>query len=362
MAHKSLVSVIVPVYNVEQYLPRCLDSLIGQTLEEIEIICIDDGSTDQSGRILDEYASRDSRIKVVHQENGGYGKAMNTGLQQANGNYIGVLESDDFAAPQMYQLLYQTAERYQVEVVKSNYYRYWELPKEKTKKEPLLKHLPYGQIIHPWAYQRLFRIQPSIWSGLYRRDFLEQHQITFLETPGAAYQDTFFTFQIFTVAQKIVLLPDGLLYYRQDNANSSIHSASKAFYICQEYQAINQFLQRKASYSPLYKIRNQAMFHTYLWNYVRLEPKFCEPFLYQMQRDFAQLQKNGQLHAADFAKADWQMLHAILEQPVQFLKKESCLMPLRQKISNRGYRALLIGRIAGISTMLQAVITRLRRK
>jgi len=352
----------VPVYNVEQYLPKCLDSLIGQTLQEIEIICIDDGSTDNSGKILDAYAEKDRRIRVVHQENGGYGKAMNTGLRLARGEYIGVVESDDFAALEMFAQLYQTAVQYQAQVVKSNYYRYWRLPAEKIKKEPLLSHLPYNEPIHPWAYQRLFRIQPSIWSGIYQRLFLQQNQILFLETPGAAYQDTSFTFKVFAAAEKVVLLSDAFLYYRQDNQNSSIHSAAKAEYVRQEYQEIHTFLNKKASYQTLHTVRNQAMFHTYLWNYVRLKPELCSSFLKQMRQDFLQLQDRGQLQLQKFAKADQKLLQLLLAQPEQFWKKEQLLLSLRQRIPNRVYRALLIGRIAGIGAMLQAVVNRLMRK
>ena len=356
------VSVLVPVYNVEEYLPKCLDSLIGQTLQEIEIICIDDGSTDRSGEILEEYAEKDKRIHVVHQENGGYGKAMNVGLHLAQGEYIGIVESDDFAAETMFARLYQAAVQYQAQIVKSNYYRYWENPKEKIKKEPLLKHLPCKQLIHPWAYQRLFRVQPSIWSGIYQRAFLEQRQIAFLETPGAAYQDTSFTFKVLATSKRMVLLPDALLYYRQDNGGSSVHSAEKAEFVRREYQEINAFLEQSKKYQVLYKIRNQAMFHTYLWNYVRLKPDLCADFLQQMRQDFLRLQESGQLELQEFIKTDKKMLQLLLEQPQEFLQREKRLMQLRGKIPSHAYRALLIGCIAGIGCMVQAIVKRLMRK
>lgn len=356
------VSILVPVYNVEAYLPKCLDSLIGQTLREIEIICIDDGSTDRSGEILDEYAEKDKRIHVVHQDNGGYGKAMNAGLHFAQGEYIGVVESDDFAAPEMFSQLYKAAVQNRAQIVKSNYYRYWDKPKEKIKKEPLLKYLPYKQVIHPWAYQRLFRIQPSIWSGIYQRAFLEQNQIAFLETPGAAYQDTSFTFKVFAIAERIALLSDAFLYYRQDNFNSSIHSAEKAEFVRAEYQEINTFLGQSKKYQTLYRIRNQMMFHTYLWNYVRLKPELCADFLQQMRQDFLQLRESGQLELQEFVKSDKKMLQLLLEQPQEFLQREKRLMQLRGKISSRAYRALLIGCTAGTGAMLQAIMRRLMRK
>jgi len=356
------ISVLVPVYNVAQYLPKCLDSIASQTLQDIEIICINDGSTDTSGDILDQYAKRDSRIRVVHQKNGGYGKAMNAGLRMAKGEYIGIVESDDFAAKDMFEKLYNAAVQHNAEVVKSNYFRYWFLPKEKIKKEPLLKKLPYNQVIHPWAYQRLFRIQPSIWSGIYSRAFLEKYQIAFLETQGAAYQDTSFTFKVFALAERVVLVDDALLYYRQDNGNSSIHSAEKASFIRSEYKEINQFLNQRKAYEALYSIRNETMFHTYLWNYVRLKPELCRQFLYDMQNDFRQLQLSRQLNLKAFNKTDARMLQLLLEDVEQFVEKEQRIMQLRKKISNKAYRALLIGCTAGIPCMLISVAKKILRK
>lgn len=101
------ISIIVPVCNVEKYLSKCLDSIVNQTLKEIEIICIDDGSTDDSGAILDSYSQKDSRIKVIHKKNSGYGNSMNVGMDCAEGEYIGIVESDDCILPEMYEELYR---------------------------------------------------------------------------------------------------------------------------------------------------------------------------------------------------------------------------------------------------------------
>ncbi len=106
MENKPLISIIVPVYNVEKYIRRCVESLINQSYKNLEIILIDDGSPDNSGAICDEYAERDSRIKVIHKENGGVSSARNVGLDSASGEYIGFLDSDDFIAPEMYEVLY----------------------------------------------------------------------------------------------------------------------------------------------------------------------------------------------------------------------------------------------------------------
>lgn len=106
---KPLISVIVPIYNVEKYLPKCIESIINQTLKEIEIILIDDGSTDRSGDIADEYSKKDSRIKVIHKENGGQGSARNKGIEIADGYYIGFVDSDDWIDFDMYERLYSKA-------------------------------------------------------------------------------------------------------------------------------------------------------------------------------------------------------------------------------------------------------------
>ena len=114
------VSAIIPVYNVEKYLRECLDSVINQTLKDIEIICVDDGSTDNSGKIIDEYATKDKRIVVIHKANGGYGHSCNKGLDKVRGEYTAILEPDDFVDEHMYEDLYNYAKQYDVDIVKAN--------------------------------------------------------------------------------------------------------------------------------------------------------------------------------------------------------------------------------------------------
>lgn len=106
---KPLISVVVPVYNVEKYLPKCLDSLLAQTWQELEIIVVDDGSPDNSWDIMQEYARRDSRVRLIRQKNGGLSAARNAGVEAARGEWIGFLDSDDYVAPEMYERLYCAA-------------------------------------------------------------------------------------------------------------------------------------------------------------------------------------------------------------------------------------------------------------
>ena len=128
------VSVVVPIYNVEKYLRQCLDSIVNQTLKDIEIICVDDGSTDSSPEIIQEYAAKDSRVKVITKPNSGYGNSMNRGFDLAEGEYVGIVESDDYAELDMFEKLYQRAEKNKLDVVKSGYYFYYSVPKERNEK------------------------------------------------------------------------------------------------------------------------------------------------------------------------------------------------------------------------------------
>ena len=112
------VSILVPICNVEKYLRQCLDSLVSQTLAEIEIICIDDGSTDSSPEIIQEYAENDARIKVITKPNSGYGDSMNQGLKKARGEYIGIVESDDYIETDAFEKLYALAKEFDADVAR----------------------------------------------------------------------------------------------------------------------------------------------------------------------------------------------------------------------------------------------------
>ena len=120
------VSVIIPVYNTEEYLKSCIDSVIRQSLKEIEIICVDDGSTDACPQILDDYAKMDERIVVVHKENGGYGNAINIGMKMAKGEYVGIVESDDMILANMYERLYEQAKTNDLDIIKGGCYFCWD--------------------------------------------------------------------------------------------------------------------------------------------------------------------------------------------------------------------------------------------
>lgn len=262
MSNGVKVSVLVPVYNVSKYLRQCIDSILAQSLYDIEIICIDDGSTDESGSILDEYAKKDSRIKVVHKENGGYGAAMNTGLDIANGEYIGIVESDDYIEKTMYETLYNMAELNCLDLVKSDAY-YW------MEKAGYLKRIHfdnmepfYDIVIEDIDRSRYFEFFMNIWTGIYRRDFLKSFDIRFNESLGASYQDNGFWIQTMTYCKRGMWLNKAFYWYRQDNPEASVKSPGKIMAMSNEYEwTAKRFIDRgeygNLAYCYAYKMLRQ---------------------------------------------------------------------------------------------------------
>ena len=264
------VSVLVPVYNVKTYLRECLDSLAAQTLEHIELVCIDDGSTDGSSEILDEYAGRDARFRVIHKENSGYGMSMNIGLRAACGKYIGIVESDDFADPDMFRALYESATRYRADVVKSNY---WEVQEGTDTFSEVLHGHDYGKVFCPRKEDSKFLLEPpAIWSCLYRRAFLLERDIWFNETPGASYQDTSFVFLTKAYADNFLLVKEAYLHYRVDNASSSVHSTGKIFSVIDEYDAVQRHLEdhRLPEHRKLCRLSAQLLYQNFVFNESRI--------------------------------------------------------------------------------------------
>ena len=221
------VSIIIPTYNVEMYLVECMESVIHQTLKDIEIICINDGSTDGSLEILKSYAQKDDRIVLVDKENGGYGIAMNIGLEKATGEYIGIVEPDDFVKLDMYESLYQIAKDNDLDFVKADFYRF-----KRTDEDDMnmvynrLSKNPedYNKVFNPSEDTEAIRYIMNTWSGIYKKEFIEKHHIRHNETPGASFQDNGFWFQTFIFATRAMIVDKPYYMNRRDNPNSSVHN------------------------------------------------------------------------------------------------------------------------------------------
>ncbi len=286
------ISVIVPVYNVEKYLEECLSSLIHQTLSDIEIICVNDGSSDNSLKIIQDFQLKDKRIKIINKENSGYGETMNKGLDLATGEYIGIVESDDFVKSEMFEELYKIASKNEADVVKSDFYFYFTKEKQARKADKVRDKKCFS-IKDDVS---VLKTMPSIWSGIYRREFLIQNSLRFLETPGASYQDTSFAFKTLCCAKKIIFTKNAYLYYRSDNENSSVKSKSKVFCICDEFDEITKFLNENPKIKSI--VNNQKLkiqFNRYKWNTIRIDDAFRDEFIDKFQQTFENFYKNNEI-------------------------------------------------------------------
>ena len=218
------ISVLVPIYNTEKYLKKCLDSIAGQTLKDIEVICVNDGSTDNSLAVAEEFAEKDPRFKVINKENTGYGNTMNIALEKASGEYIGIVESDDFAASDMFEYLYSLSRSGTIDLVKGNFYDYYEdynkPPRAYENKERNM--IPDSMV--PFILSENAQIQfghPSVWSAVYRRKFINDNNIRFKEEKGGGWVDNPFFYETLCKAKSIIWTKRPLYYYRKSNPNSS---------------------------------------------------------------------------------------------------------------------------------------------
>ena len=204
------VSIIVPVYNVEKYLAQCLDSLINQTLKEIEIICINDGSKDNSTKILTAYAQKDVRIKIINQTNQGISAARNNGISVATGEYIGFVDSDDWVDIDFYEKLYSAGKKYDSDIVAGDFYRegkFLKSEKLKYRKEELFTK-PAEKVAKAFIPRYNY-----VWNKIYRREALLNLNFPF--PIGKFYEDMFWIIRVINNLKSFVTVPKTYYHYRK---------------------------------------------------------------------------------------------------------------------------------------------------
>lgn len=225
------ISIILPIYNVEAYLPQCLDSLCQQSLKEIEIILVDDGSTDDSMMILQDYEKKDHRIRIFQNkiEGPGAAEARNTGLKQAQGEYVLLLDSDDYFDLSLAEKTYQKAVETGAEIVIFDAVKFDTSSGEMI---PTNQFLNYGLLPEKDVFsakevaEKLFTITDSVaWNKLYKRSFLQQYSFYFQAVH--VIDDAFFTFSVLSLAEKITVLKEDLLFYRVNNPLSQISNRDR---------------------------------------------------------------------------------------------------------------------------------------
>lgn len=291
------VSIIIPIYNVEEYLARCINSILTQTIDSVEVILIDDGSTDACSSICDKYKQYDSRVKVIHKENGGLASARNAGLKVAKGEYILFVDSDDWIEPETVEELVSIAEKYQVDFVRFRpMYAGWpnhidgslcDFGTEIGLKEGMYKKEDMLREIYPRLFatpQLTLGVIVAAWRSLYRRTFLENNEILFDEEIRYS-EDTIFSAKVVLAAESFYYL-DGPRYYHYfynrnsitksykkdywDNNKKLMRCFEKGFMGCKEYDFSEQLWLQK-----IYCVV-EALYHRKGFDDIRERIGYCE--------------------------------------------------------------------------------------
>ena len=217
----------MPTLNVARYIDQCINSVIDQTLEDIEIIIVDAGSNDGTLEILQEYSEKDSRIKLLHSDEKSYGFQMNLGISKATGEYIGIVETDDYISQEMFYELYNLSNNGEYDIVKSSFIYVNEDTGEIYKdfngyKQQIPDDKPFN--LKDNAY--ILTGHPSIWAAIYKRDFLMLNEIKFMEAPGGGWVDNPFFHETACLAKTIRYTDEAYYYYRESNPDSSSNKLS----------------------------------------------------------------------------------------------------------------------------------------
>lgn len=247
-----LISIVIPVYNVEEYFRQCVDSILNQSFTNIEIIFVNDGSTDTSGQLCDEYAALDSRIRVIHQTNSGLSSARNKGLEVVTGNYIWFVDSDDWIAEDALKTLDFELNKSKAEMVTFSNFQYIE--SSKTTKDNFINKK--SALIDGKAFIKSgYKLEIAPWIYVYEKDFLVKNNISFREDIKI-HEDEFFLLDCFSKVNKIISIEDRLYYHRirpnslmrSNRIDDKVYSFSEAISFCvasKKQYLFNDFWSKK---------------------------------------------------------------------------------------------------------------------
>ena len=247
------VSIIVPVYQVEKYIRQCIDSILAQTFTDFELILVDDGSKDKSGQICDEYARMDKRVKVIHKENGGAADTRNRGMDQAVGNYVMFVDSDDYIAPTMLECLYRNMLNENADIAACNYLYFYENDRQKDFATNVKSEVLTGaEIFYYRKNERNYGFWTVVWNKLMKRQTVGKVRFR----SGKYYEDEFWANEIYQMDIKIVTIQECLYYYRQhENSTMRQKKIARSLDLIEAYQErIYIYLKEQKYAEQAYKV------------------------------------------------------------------------------------------------------------
>ena len=321
------VSVIIPIYNVEKYLDECLVSVRNQTSKDIEIICVNDGSTDSSRDIVMRHQKEDLRIICIDGPNKGYGHAVNQGMDHASGEYIGIVEPDDYVDANMFKRLYEVAGRFELDWIKSDFYRFTR--DEKGNQHNTLEKMDisfsprYGMVLMPCEDTSVIRFPLNTWTGIYRREFISGHQVRHHETAGASFQDNGFAFQTMVHARRAMIIAEAFYMNRRDNPNSSVKSSGKVYTMNQEYDFIRDFLMEEESRWEKWKFAYwYKKYYNCVFTYNRIADEYKAEYRNWFAKDLRRAMACGEISDRYFPTADWEDLLQLTRETEEIRKEK----------------------------------------
>jgi glycosyltransferase involved in cell wall biosynthesis len=312
------VSIIMPTYNVEKYFRQCLESVIDQTLLDIEIIPVDDGSPDNCGKIIDEYAAKDSRIKPIHKENGGYGSAVNAGIDAATGEYIGIVETDDIIDKTMYEKLYNKAKEFDADLCKCGFNTYNSFRKNKIKKWKNeienIEALECNKACKIEELAGLMNYHASIWSCIYKKEFLIENNIRINATQGASYQDYPFAVENYCKAKRIVILPEYLYNWRLEpnQGNSTGHCGKKCMIMAYQCGEVKKILKQFGYYELFKEYMYAHFFHANFTFLVNIEEQYRREYFDKVKELYGEIKNDKTFKYSQMRPSDKYYISLIL--------------------------------------------------
>ena len=317
----SKVSIIMPSLNVAGYIRECIESVINQTLRDIEILCIDAGSTDGTYEILKEYAALDSRIRLFQSHKKSYGYQINLGMDMARGEYLGIVETDDYIEPDMYEVLYRTALKHDLDFVKAGF----DVFITPAKEERYQLHYPMPDCNHIFSSEYFIEKQLSndiyIWNGIYKLSFLKEFQIRLNESHGAAFQDCGFRYLVDTNLRRGMFLERSFYRYRRDNGSSSTYHPHCVRYNLEECRYVRRRMRENTkdikTHSFIARETVMMALEPYItFRGVREPDQETEEALEEFREIIKEDRKNGLLRQEEMLPKHWIEMRLFTENPV----------------------------------------------
>lgn len=291
------ISVIVPVYNVQDYLPYCLDSILSQTFSDFELICVNDGSVDNSRKILEDYKNRDNRIKIVDKENGGLSSARNAGMKIANGEFYSFIDSDDWIDKTMLEKMYKNITDMNGDISICAVHQFDEINQKIDDSNPYytLDYFDKSFDNRTFSYKEvkpfLMDVCVMAWNKLYRKSLIDKYNAWFPD--GLIFEDGPFFFTIFFKTQRVSIVRDFLYYYRINRKNSIIQKAGKKFLnVIDVAEIMFSKIKDLEDFDDIRYIFFRKKVEDFIYRFEHLNPKYKKDFAKKLCSESSLIDEN----------------------------------------------------------------------